>query len=221
MSCPVICTLQLLISPTFFFQKDLGSLILKKKMRDEAEIEARREEIRKLADEAGGLLALGKQHGIVERHHEDDGRRLRRELAQPRTLLSTSQASPPRGSGTYTISFQFLSSLTPAEQASFEYAAERLGKIITTTLPPVATPSNANCGAVPSQTLPSTLGDLLIYVQIEPIDGVGGVLGEAGPCLLDRNGYPRVGYVQFDSADVQQMIQAQTFDAVCVHEYVT
>jgi hypothetical protein len=36
--------------------------------------------------------------------------------------------------------------------------------------------------------------------------------------LLDNQYFPRVGYVQFDKADVNDMLQRNTFDAVCLHE---
>jgi len=108
--------------------------------------------------------------------------------------------------------------MTPAQQASFEYAAQRLGRMITSKLPQVTTTSSLRCESVPDEVLPATLNDMYIYVKITPIDGVSGVLGQAGPCIMDRNGFPRVGYVEFDSADVAKMIADQTFDAVCVHE---
>ena len=130
---------------------------------------------------------------------------------------SQSQMSPVRGSGTFTIEFTFMTSVTQQEQSAFLYAADRLGKIITMNHPPIQI-GNERCSAAANYALPSTINDLYILVNIHPIDGVGGILGQAGPCLIDSNDFPRVGYVEFDSADVQNMIQKNTFEAVCLHE---
>jgi hypothetical protein len=108
--------------------------------------------------------------------------------------------------------------MTTAQRASFEYAADRLGRMITTKHAIIAPPDSSRCEPAKNEQLPSTIEDLFIFVRITSIDGVSGVLGQAGPCLMDRNGFPRVGYVEFDLADVEKMIKDQTFDAVCVHE---
>jgi hypothetical protein len=147
--------------------------------------------------------------------HKERRRRLRssRELQQ-----STSQASPPRGSGEYAISFRFLSSITAQQQASFTYAAARLGKMLTTNLQSVTTTPALRCQLAPNEILPTVLDEMFIFVKIVNIDGVGTVLGQASPCLEDRDGFPRVGYIEFDTADVSQMITENTFDAVVTHE---
>jgi len=157
---------------------------------------------------------------VVEHEHHapnnetDAGRRLRsRNLQQ-----STSQVSQPRGSGEYKITYQYVSDATTQMKASFEYAASRLGKMITTKHTPIRLNPAQRCRGL---ALPSQVEDLFIYIKIGPIDGTDkrdNVLGQAGPCILDGNGYPRVGYVEFDVADVSKMISEKTFDAVCVHE---
>jgi hypothetical protein len=164
------------------------------------------------------LIALSPDHVVVEVDKQGDSSAANRILRTERSLLSTSEASQPRGSGKFKISFKYLTSMTVAQQASFEYAAKRLGKIITTKHTVISPPSDLRCGSVPSEPLPSKIEDLFIFVRIKSIDGVSGVLGQAGPCIMDQNRYPRVGYVEFDRADVDKMISDKTFDAVCVHE---
>lgn len=58
---------------------------------------------------------------------------------------------------------------------------------------------------------------LRIYSQVVGIDGTGGILGQAGPCLLSGN-FPMVGIMQFDSADSQGLIDDGQFEQVIVHE---
>ncbi|KAH9256680.1 hypothetical protein BASA81_005184 [Batrachochytrium salamandrivorans] len=107
---------------------------------------------------------------------------------------------------------------TAMSKNSFIYAANRLGKLITTKHVPAQIPSSLKCLGLPDQALPSTVQDLFILVEVTAIDGVSNTLGQAGPCISDGNGFPRVGYVQFDVADVEDMIRKKTFDAVCLHE---
>jgi len=174
-------------------------------------------------DDDGSLLELSEGIMVVETYHprpELNDTASGETIRGPHRLLqSTSQASPPRGSGQYKISYRYLTSVSSQIRASFEYAAARLGKMITTKFPIARPGSSLRCSSVPNQQLPSELEELFIFVNIVPIDGENKVLGQAGPCLLDRStGLPRVGYVEFDIADVQKMIREQTFDAVCVHE---
>jgi hypothetical protein len=64
--------------------------------------------------------------------------------------------------------------------------------------------------------------DLLIYASLVPIDGIGGVLGAAGPCFLRANVSDApltvVGVMQFDLADLGLMERSGTLDDVILHE---
>lgn len=61
-------------------------------------------------------------------------------------------------------------------------------------------------------------GDLTIAVYMVPIDGVGGILGQAGPCGLDNSGMSRFGIMEFDEADANDLITEGTFEQVVLHE---
>lgn len=64
-----------------------------------------------------------------------------------------------------------------------------------------------------------TIDDLLIFASIEPIDGEGKILGQAGPVFLrTSNGLTIVGCMQFDSADVEALEDEKTFSKVILHE---
>ena len=44
---------------------------------------------------------------------------------------------------------------------------------------------------------------VLVYIMFAPVDGVGGSIALAGPCRYDARGFPRVGMLVVDIADVE------------------
>jgi hypothetical protein len=60
---------------------------------------------------------------------------------------------------------------------------------------------------------------IIIYAQVTAIDGVGGILGSAGPCLV-RSGslLPVVATMQFDVADMDAMLASGMLNGVVLHE---
>ncbi len=58
--------------------------------------------------------------------------------------------------------------------------------------------------------------DLVIYATIRNIDGPGGVLGGAGPCLIrESNSLPVAGIMYFDRSDTGN---PETFEGTVIHE---
>ncbi len=87
-------------------------------------------------------------------------------------------------------------------RSAFEKAAGQWEKIIVEGLP--------NVGKT---------DDLSITVSITPIDGEGGVLGQAGPThLRNDSGLPYKGIMRFDASDVSAMRADGTLIAVIAHE---
>src|SRR6185369_2284003 len=86
-----------------------------------------------------------------------------------------------------------VSGLTASQQAIFRQAADRWSQVITGDLP------NATYRG-------QTVDDLLINASSVSIDGVNGILGQAGPDAF-RSGseLPSHGPMQFDSADMASM----------------
>jgi Leishmanolysin len=118
-----------------------------------------------------------------------------------------------------------VGSLTGPQQTAFNAAATKWESAIVRGIPdtPVSLPVGACFPATPgfpaSPAIDQTVDDLLIVAQIKPIDGPGGVLGEAGPCAVSPVDHlTRVGTMQFDSADVADMIGNGTFTQVVTHE---
>jgi hypothetical protein len=67
--------------------------------------------------------------------------------------------------------------------------------------------------------LNETVKGIVIFAQVTTIDGVGSILGSAGPCVV-RNvtNLPIVGSMQFDSADMNAMLADGSLNGVVLHE---
>lgn len=111
----------------------------------------------------------------------------------------------------YKIVVRFLGGLTTAQKNAFKTAANRWTKVIV--------------GDVPSVLVGGeVIDDLLIEAQGVPIDGPGGILGQAGPTNLRPasagvNAFlPAKGIMSFDTADLAQMQANGTLLDVITHE---
>ncbi len=111
----------------------------------------------------------------------------------------------------YKIEVRFLGGLNTAQKRAFKTAADRWSRVIVGDLPSVMV------GGV-------LIDDLLIEAQGVPIDGPGGVLGQAGPTNLRPAGagtsafLPAKGIMSFDTADLAQMQANGTLVDVITHE---
>jgi hypothetical protein len=60
---------------------------------------------------------------------------------------------------------------------------------------------------------------VIIYASVGPIDGVGKILAQAGPCYVRNSSiHPAVGVMQFDEADIQNYINTGRFESLVLHE---
>jgi hypothetical protein len=118
-------------------------------------------------------------------------------------------AAPPAGSGpgptsNFTITL-FMNGLTPSQQGIFQTAAARWSQVITGDLP------NASFNG-------TAVDDLLINASSVPIDGVGGILGQAAPDRFRSSLLPYHGFMEFDSADMASMEASGLLLSVVLHE---
>ncbi|HEX9166849.1 MAG TPA: Ig-like domain-containing protein [Gemmatimonadales bacterium] len=107
---------------------------------------------------------------------------------------------------------------TAAQRAAFEQAAARWSTLILGDLEDVEVSVPASdFGCYPS--LNETIDDLVIFADIVTIDGAGGVLGQAGPCLIRTDGWLSVvGRMRFDVADVTTLEANGRLNDVILHE---
>lgn len=114
-------------------------------------------------------------------------------------------------SAKFTIKVRFDGGLNARQKDAFKHAATRWTKVIVGDLPPVTIDGEH-------------IDDVLIVAEGAKIDGVGGVLGQAGPTHLrpasaKRGAFlPARGEMTFDSADLLNMENDGTLDDVITHE---
>lgn len=128
-------------------------------------------------------------------------------VANPNYTLSIvppTVVSPP-ATGGFQITLN-MTGLTATQQTIFQQAAARWSQVITGDLP------NATYRG-------QTVDDLLISASATAIDGVNGILGQAGPDSF-RSGsrLPYHGVMEFDSADMASMERSGLLFSVVLHE---
>ncbi len=123
----------------------------------------------------------------------------------------------------FTINLQFLGSGTANQQAAFTAAKNKWEQIIIGDLPNAALSLNADtaCSGGTPITFNGTVDDVLIYADLVPIDGPGGILGAAGPCYIRsvaNNSLTIMGYMKFDTADLANLEAGGNLADVAFHE---
>lgn len=76
-----------------------------------------------------------------------------------------------------------------------------------------------NCGRNWTPAVDEMVSNVLILARIGPIDGVGGIGGDSGPCVLhSSSGLTSFGTILFDSADLANLESSGLIDDVVAHE---
>jgi hypothetical protein len=120
----------------------------------------------------------------------------------------------------YTITIDFVSSVTAEQRAFFENAASRWSAVIVGELPDfVVTRSSlpGGCGYAPDST-PINVDDMIIFASVAPIDGPLGILAQAQPCAQHDNGAIAIGVMAFDSDDLGFLEANGKFEETVLHE---
>jgi Leishmanolysin len=108
--------------------------------------------------------------------------------------------------GAYNITIQFKGTWTAGLYNEFTTAAETLCNYIIGDLPDVFYKGKL-------------IDDIVITAELKPIDGVNGILGQAGPTALRTGTYlPALASMQFDSADAAAYLADGLWDDIVVHE---
>ena len=119
------------------------------------------------------------------------------------TLQASADAPPAPGASAFTIAINYSGSA--AYQSYFDQAAARWAQIIIGDLPNVSSSRGV-------------IDDLLIDASVTAIDGVGNVLGQAGFTAIRSAGLPYLGVMEFDEADIAQLVANGTFGSIVLHE---
>jgi hypothetical protein len=113
---------------------------------------------------------------------------------------------------------QFLTSLAASSlEPALDAAIATITSVVTGPSPGLdgEEPAWSDCGNVPIST---HAGRFLVLVDVEPIDGTGGMVALSSPCYVrTSDGLPYVGIMRFDQADVLTL-SAQRLQAVVSHE---
>jgi hypothetical protein len=131
----------------------------------------------------------------------------------------TNTGGPNGGDGQFTLEVRYIGTPTEAQRSAVEHAAERWRSAIRSELQdiPVIIPA-ADCFDTQPE-LDETIDDVVVYVQFVPIDGVGEILGQAGPCYIRTvGGLPLLGFIQLDVADADKIDELGRLDDLILHE---
>jgi Leishmanolysin len=123
------------------------------------------------------------------------------------------------GSSSFNLVVRYIGSPTATQRSAVESAVSRWRSVIRSELPEV--PMNVPAGnCFPEQPeLTEPIDDVLIYVSFLEIDGVGKVLGQAGPCYVRTvGGLPIFGQLQLDVADATRLETQGLLDDLLLHE---
>ena len=137
----------------------------------------------------------------------------------PGTAESVTFTANARIPGPFDIEVVFVNGSPTAAQAdAFAQAEARWEGIITSDLPDdYAVLDPYSCGNPTSIDRP--IDDLLIFVDVGDIDGVGGILGGAGVCYLHDVGLlPAIGQMRLDGADLTDLEANGLLVPVITHE---
>ena len=98
-------------------------------------------------------------------------------------------------------------------------AIARWERVIAADLPDEVLNIAANTCGVNHQPVSGTTDDLALIVRVVPLDGPGGALASAGPCVLrPSNRLPVLGAIQIDEADVESLLERNALAGVLIHE---
>jgi hypothetical protein len=130
----------------------------------------------------------------------------------------------------FNIVVRYFGTTTPTanQQAAFAAAQAKWEALIFGDLDD-AGPINYGVGTACGPNYPDlpaitneTIDDLVIYAKVDSIDGPGGVLGSAGPCLIRTSGgtpgLPALGVMRFDAADLANLEASGELNLVILHE---
>lgn len=134
-------------------------------------------------------------------------------------VFTATAAAAQAPAGAYSIVVRYVSGASARQQQAVATAVTRWQSAITADLMNIPLSSAAKSCFETQPAINETVDDILIFVEFVDIDGVGKVLGQAGPCYVrSDNNLPVMGHLKLDAADLAYMEQIGTLDDVVMHE---
>ncbi len=122
----------------------------------------------------------------------------------------------------FDIELVYVDTPTNPQRDAFTTAAEQWESIIPFDITDIPFDTNPQAAGACVTWLPAiddTVDDLRIYVRLDSIDGVGNVLGSASFCTFrTQSGLPVIGFMEFDTADLNSLEANGSLGAVVAHE---
>lgn len=132
--------------------------------------------------------------------------------------LKTTEA-PGVDRGRFNITLSYLLPPTDRQVEVFEAAAARWERIIIKDEPSFTGTLPSAFFGFPPLVDEETVDDIIIEVALAPIDGPGGILGQAGPQFVRTDDFLTLsGVMFFDVADLDFLEELDLFEEVIVHE---
>ncbi|MFQ5688663.1 MAG: leishmanolysin-related zinc metalloendopeptidase [Gemmatimonadota bacterium] len=122
---------------------------------------------------------------------------------------------------TFAIEVRFNQGTAPTagQSQAFTDAVTRWEGLISSGVPDVPLNITAGMCGMDSPALNETIDDLVVLVTLKPIDGPGGVLGQAGPCFIRNFSHlPLVGVMEFDTDDLVSLEVNGLLNTTILHE---
>ncbi|WP_309671015.1 leishmanolysin-related zinc metalloendopeptidase [Gemmatimonas sp.] len=156
--------------------------------------------------------------------------------ASTQTLVATSTAIPTKSatftttvtSSAFNVDIRFVGDASLPVRTAFANAVAKWRQVIVGS---IGTITNVNIPAGPaanacsdwSPAVTGTVQNTIIFARIDSIDGpgspgVGNILGQASPCYVNGSAIPFLGFMEFDSLDVSQLVARGQFEKVVLHE---
>ena len=135
--------------------------------------------------------------------------------------INESSRGLPSAKARFNIELRYITPPTDRQREVFQDAVDRWERIIIgdeANLTGVVIPS-AFPGVSPIVTADQVLDDVIIEVNLREIDGIGSVLGRAGPRFIRIPEETTIsGLMEFDVADLAGLEAANLFEEVIIHE---
>lgn len=121
--------------------------------------------------------------------------------------------------GRFNITLSYLLPPTDRQVEVFEAAAGRWERIIIKDEPSFTGTLPSAFPGFPPLVDEGTVDDIIIEVALAPIDGPGGILGQAGPQFVRTDDFLTLsGVMFFDVADLDFLEELDLFEEVIVHD---